>query len=476
MNYRLTARILSYALLTEAALLLLPLAVALYYGESPAPFLYTIAIVAVLGGLLRLPKLRSQEFYAREGFVSVALTWIALSAFGALPFVFSGDMPFYVDALFETISGFTTTGASILSDVESLPNGILFWRSFTHWIGGMGILVFILAVMPMVQDRSIHIMRAEVPGPQVSKLVPRTRNTAAILYKIYLVMTLVLIGLLLLGDMPLFDAALHAFGAAGTGGFGIKNTSVGYYNSAYIDVVLGIFMILFSMNFNLYFMLLLGQVKDFFKNEEWRWYMIIIAVTVILIAINIYPMYGSESLRYSFFQVSSIISTTGYATTDFSLWPQLSRCLLLFIMLIGGCAGGTGGGVKVGRCIILMKSAGVEVHKLLHPRSVRRVSLDGKPVQDSVVHSTLVFFALYIFIIVVSVLLVSLDNLDFSSTFSAVMACISNIGPGLDVVGPMGNYGSLSAFSKVVLSLDMLLGRLEIFPMLALFSVFTKKK
>ena len=476
MNYRLVARVLSMSLLTEAALLLLPLGIAIYYGESPAPFLLTILALVVTAGPLRLCKVRSRDFYAREGFASVSLSWIALSAYGALPFIFSGEIPSFVDALFETVSGFTTTGASILSQVEGMPMGILFWRSFTHWIGGMGILVFVLAVLPAVEERSIHIMRAEVPGPQVSKLVPRTRNTAAILYCIYLAMTVLLILLLVLGDMPLFDAAVHAFGAAGTGGFGIKNTSIGWYDSAYVDVVIGIFMILFSMNFNLYFFLLLGQVKDFFKNEELRWYLCIIAAAVLLIAWNISSVYGSKSLLYSFFQVSSIISTTGYATTDFSLWPEFSRCMLLFVMFIGGCAGGTGGGIKVSRAIILAKSAGKEIHRLLHPRSIRRVTMDQKPVSDSVVHGTMVFFSLYVGIIMISVLLLALDNMDFASTFSSVLACISNIGPGLNVVGPMGNYGSFSVLSKLVLTLDMLLGRLEIFPLLTLFTLLPKKK
>ena len=476
MNYRLVARVLSMSLLTEAALLLLPLGIAIYYGESPAPFLLTILALVVTAGPLRLCKVRSRDFYAREGFASVSLYWIALSAYGALPFIFAGVIPSFVDALFETVSGFTTTGASILSQVEGMPMGILFWRSFTHWIGGMGILVFVLAVLPAVEERSIHIMRAEVPGPQVSKLVPRTRNTAAILYCIYLAMTVLLILLLVLGDMPLFDAAVHAFGAAGTGGFSIKNTSIGWYNSAYVDVVIGIFMILFSMNFNLYFFLLLGQVRDFFKNEELRWYLCIIAAAVLLIAWNISSVYGSKSLLYSFFQVSSIISTTGYATTDFSLWPEFSRCMLLFVMFIGGCAGGTGGGIKVSRAIILAKSAGKEIHRLLHPRSIRRVTMDQKPVSDSVVHGTMVFFSLYVGIIMISVLLLALDNMDFASTFSSVLACISNIGPGLNEVGPMGNYGSFSVLSKLVLTLDMLLGRLEIFPLLTLFTLLPKKK
>ena len=475
MNYRLTAKILGYALLTEAALLALPMAVALYYRESPVPFLLTMGLLALLGGALRFIKVTSHGFYAREGFVAVALSWITLSAFGALPFVFSGAIPHYVDALFETISGFTTTGASILPQVEGFGRGILFWRSFTHWVGGMGVLVFVLAVLPTVEDRSIHIMRAEVPGPQVSKLVPRTKNTAAILYRIYIVMTLLQIGLLMLGGMPAYDAIVHAFGTAGTGGFSIKNISIAYYDSAYIDVVTGVFMILFSMNFNLYFLLLLRQFKPILKNEELRWYLCIIAAVTLIIAADIYSQYGAQSLRYSFFQVASIISTTGFSTADFSLWPQLSRNLLLFIMLVGGCAGGTGGGIKVSRCIILVKSGLAEIRRLLHPRSIRKITLDSKTVPDEVVHGTLVFFSLYIAIIVASVLLVSLDNLDFASTFSGVLACISNIGPGLDIVGAVGNYSTLSYFSKLVLSFDMLLGRLEIFPMIVMFSALRKR-
>ncbi|NCB30000.1 MAG: TrkH family potassium uptake protein [Clostridia bacterium] len=475
MNYRLTIRILSYALLTEAALLLLPLSVAFYYHENPLPFMQTLGLLVICGGALRLFPVRSNGFYAREGFVAVALTWIAMSAFGALPFVLSGEIPHYVDALFETVSGFTTTGASILSNVEAMSKGLLFWRSFTHWIGGMGVLVFILAVLPTVEDRSIHIMRAEVPGPLVSKLVPRTRNTAAILYRIYIVMTLLQMGLLMAGGMPAFDAAVHTFGTAGTGGFGSKNNSIAYYNSAYIDIVIGVFMVLFSINFNLYFLLLLRQFKSVFKNEELRYYLCIIAAVTLVIAVDIYHAYGGQSLRYAFFQVSSIISTTGFSTANFSAWPQLSRNLLLGVMFIGGCAGGTGGGLKVSRCIILAKSSLAEIHHMLHPRSIRRITLDEKPVANQTIHGTLVFFALYMAIIMVSLLLVSLDNFDFTSTFSGVLACISNIGPGLDAVGPAGNYGALSYFSKCVLSMDMLLGRLEIFPVIVLFSALRRR-
>lgn len=476
MNYRLTAKILGYVLLTEAALLLLPLSAALYYHESPLPFLQTMGLLLLFGGALFFIKPRSRDFYAREGFVSVALSWTLFSAFGALPFVFSGEIPHYVDALFEAISGFTTTGASILPQVEGLSQGILFWRSFTHWIGGMGMLVFILAVLPTLGERTIHIMRAEVPGPQVSKLVPKARNTAAILYRIYIVMTLLQIALLMLGGMPIFDSMLHAFGTAGTGGFGIKNTSVAYYNSAYIDIVIGVFMVLFSVNFNLYFFLLLRQFRPVFKNEELRWYLCIIACATLLIAWNTAHIYGGfEALRYAFFQVSSIISTTGYSTADFSLWPELSRSLLILLMFIGGCAGGTGGGLKVSRVVILFKSALTEVHHMLHPRSIRRITLEEKPLPDPVVHGTLVFFALYMVIIMVSVLLVSLDNFDLTSTFTGVLACMSNIGPGLDVVGPAGNFSAFSYFSKLVLSLDMLLGRLEIFPMIILFSALRRR-
>ncbi|MDR0839918.1 MAG: TrkH family potassium uptake protein [Christensenellaceae bacterium] len=477
MNYRLTAKVVGISLLTEAGLLLIPLLVAFLYHESVVGFAITIALLLLCGGILVRLKIHSREIYAREGFAAVALTWVLLSAFGALPFVLEGAIPNYFDAFFETVSGFTTTGASILTDVEAVPRGLIFWRSFTHWIGGMGVLVFIMAILPLSEQQSMHIMRAEVPGPQVSKLVPKLRSTAAILYRIYIFLTLIETGLLLLGGMSLFDALVHAFGTAGTGGFGIWNTSVGYYNSAYIDVVIGVFMVLFAMNFNLYFFLLLRQWRSFFKNEELHWFLGIVTASTLLIAANIHALFPNflQSLRYAFFQVSSIISTTGYATTDFSLWPQFSRCILILLMFIGGCAGSTGGGIKVSRCILLVKSVAREMHQLLHPRSMRKLTLEGKPVPDATIHSTLVFFAAYMVVLIASVLLVSLDGVDFTSTFTAVLSCLSNIGPGLDAVGPAGNFSIFSNANTLLLSLDMLLGRLEIFPMLLLFTAFKKR-
>ncbi len=391
---------------------------------------------------------------------------------GALPFVFAGAIPSYIDAVFETVSGFTTTGASILTDVEGMSRGLLFWRSFTHWVGGMGVLVFLLAIVPLAGGRSVHIMRAESPGPVVGKLVPKVRDTAMILYGIYITMTVVLIALLLLGGMPLYDSAVHAFGTAGTGGFGIWGDSIAHYDSAYIDVVLSIGMVLFGVNFNIYYLLLMGKVKSILRSEELRWYLGIIAGATLLIAWNTLSRWGGilQSLRYAFFQVASVITTTGFATADFNLWPELSRMLLLVLMLVGACAGSTGGGMKVSRLIIMLKSAKREISRMLHPRSVYTLQFEGKPLEDQTIHNVFTYFFILVFLVIASVLLVSLDNMDFDSTFSAVLACINNIGPGLGIVGPMGSYAALSPLSKLVLILDMLLGRLEIFPMLMLFA------
>lgn len=472
MNYRMVWRILGRCLMIEALLMLLPLAVALLYGEAWQGFVYTIALLGLCSALLQLPKAQSETIYAKEGFLIVALSWILLSAFGALPFVIDGAIPFYIDAFFETVSGFTTTGASILADVEAMGKGLLFWRSFTHWIGGMGVLVFLLAVLPLAENRSMHIMRAEVPGPTVGKLVPRARNSAKILYVIYFVMTLVQVLLLLLGGMPLFDSLIHAFGTAGTGGFSSKALSVGYYDSAYIDVVIGTFMILFGVNFNLYYYLLLKRFRDVRKNEELRWYLGIIAFAVVTIALCILPLYGNSfmtALRYSYFQVATIITTTGYATANFDLWPQYARCMLVLLMLIGASAGSTGGGLKVSRLVILFKASLAEIRHMLSPRSVNPVKMDGAVVDKQVVYGALVFFALYLFTAFAAMLAVSLDGQDFTTTVTGVIACISNIGPGLGAVGPMGSFAMFSPVSKIILSFAMLLGRLEIFPILLLF-------
>ena len=473
MNYGMIVYILGTILKAEAILMSLPALVAFLCGEGDLmPLLAAILIASGAGLLFTLKKPKNTVIYAREGFVVTALSWVVMSLVGALPFVFAGAIPSYIDAVFETVSGFTTTGASILTDVEGMSRGLLFWRSFTHWVGGMGVLVFLLAIVPLSGGRSVHIMRAESPGPVVGKLVPKVRDTAMILYGIYITMTVVLIGLLLLGGMPLYDSAVHAFGTAGTGGFGIWGDSIAHYDSAYIDVVLSVGMVLFGVNFNIYYLLLMGKLKSILRSEELRWYLGIIAGATLLIAWNTLPLWGGmlRSLRYAFFQVSSIITTTGFATADFNLWPELSRSLLLVLMLVGACAGSTGGGMKVSRLIIMLKSAKREISRMLHPRSVYTLQFEGKPLEDQTIHNVFTYFFILVFLIIASVLLVSLDNMDFDSTFSAVMACINNIGPGLGVVGPMGGYATLSPLSKLVLILDMLLGRLEIFPMLMLFA------
>ena len=473
MNYSMILYILGAILKVEALLMCLPAFVAFLYGEGDLQaFLITIALAGAAGVLITLRKPKNTVIYAREGFVVTALSWILMSMVGALPFVISGQIPNYIDAVFETVSGFTTTGSSILTDVEAMTHGLLFWRSFTHWVGGMGVLVFVMAVLPLSGARNLHIMRAESPGPVVGKLVPRIRDTAMILYGIYTAMTIVLILLLLMGGMPLFDSAVHAFGTAGTGGFGIWADSIAHYDSAYIDLVLSVGMILFGVNFNLYYLVLQGRVKSALKSDELRWYLDILAAATLLIAWNILPQMGNiwQSLRYSFFQVSSIITTTGFATTDFNLWPELSRCILLVLMLLGACAGSTGGGIKTSRLVIMLRSARKEIGRLLHPRSVRSLKFEGKVLEDDTVRNVFIYFFIMIVLIGISVLLVSLDNFDLDTTFSAVMTCINNVGPGLGVVGPMGSFAPLSYLSKVVLILDMLLGRLEIFPILMLFA------
>ena len=461
-------------LLTEAALLMLPMAVALVYGEAAIPFLIPALLTALIGLVLGLRAPKRSNLYARDGFAVVALAWVLMSVFGALPFVISGDIPNFVDAFFETVSGFTTTGASILTEIEPLGRGVLFWRSFTHWVGGMGVLVFVMAILPMSagDGHGMHLMRAEVPGPSVGKLVSRMGDTAKILYGIYLAMTVIEIVLLLLGGMSLFDACIHAFGTAGTGGFSSRNLSVGAYDSAYFDVVIGVFMLLFGVNFNLYYFLLIKRFRDVFRSEELRAYLLIVGVAVAAIAADIVHIYGTvgRSLRYAFFQVASIITTTGFATADFNAWPEFSRAILVILMFVGACAGSTGGGVKVARVVILCKTSLGDMRKMLHPNAVTTVRFEGKPLTDRTIRSVHLFLTVYILIFTVSVLLLSLDRFDLTTTFTAVAACINNIGPGLEVVGPMGNYAQFSPAAKLLLSFDMLVGRLEIFPMLLLFA------
>ncbi len=469
MNHRMVFSTVGKMVWAEAILLLLPYIVSLIYREACASsFLITIGVAAVVGTLLMLIfKKKDDVIYSKEGFLTVSLSWIILSLIGALPFTLSGEIPHYIDAVFETVSGFTTTGASILTDVEAMSKGLLFWRSFTHWIGGMGVLVFIMAIIPNVSKRSIHIMRAEVPGPVKGKLVPKLRDTAKILYAIYIVLTIVEILLLRLGNMPWFDSIVHSFGTAGTGGFGIKADSIASYNP-YLQWVITVFMILFGVNFNVYFLILIGRFKAILKSTELWAYFAVIATSVMLISFNIYPMYNdvSDAVREASFQVGSIITTTGYATDDFNLWPSFSKAILFALMLIGACAGSTGGGFKVSRVIILFKKIGSEIKRLLHPRSVKTITFEGKRLEEQTITGVAVYLAIYIVCFVLLFLAVSLDKFDFETNFSAVSACFNNIGPGFGAVGPAGNFAGYSVFSKIVLTFAMLLGRLEIFPLI----------
>ena len=479
MNYRIVSNILGKVLLAEAALMALPLLTALICGEAAFPFLITIAALSLCGGLLTAIRPRSSDIFAREGFVCVGLSWLLISAFGALPFVLSGEIPNYIDALFETVSGFTTTGASILDNPERLSRGCTFWRLFTHWIGGMGVLVFIAAILPVAGDHYIHIMRAEVPGPTVSKLVPRVRKTARSLYQIYMGLTLMECVLLLLGGMNFYEALLHAFATAGTGGFSTRMASIGAYGSPYLEMVIAVFMLLFGCNFNLFYLLLLRQGRAVIRSEELRAYLGIILAAVVMITINIAKLCGGvlPGLRYAFFQVMTVISTTGFSTCDFDTWPVFSRGILVLLMFIGGCAGSTGGGIKVSRLIILLKSYMVELKRMIHPTQVKRIWFEDRTVSNQTVESVHVFFFVYLIIVGIGALIISLDGRDFTTNLTASIACISNIGPGLSAVGPTGNYAFFSAASKIVLCFEMLLGRLEIFPILFLVmpSVWRKR-
>lgn len=477
MNRSIILHILGWIMCFEAAFMVLPIIVALIYGENSGfAFLITIGICLLFGLPLALSKPKSRIFYAKEGFVSVALGWIILSLMGAIPFFISGQITNFIDAMFEIISGFTTTGSSILSDIEALDYCMLFWRSFTHWIGGMGVLVFILAILPLARGESMHIMRAESPGPSVEKLVPRMRTSAALLYSIYIGMTILQILLLLAGRMPLFDSLTLTFGSAGTGGFTIKNTNIMSY-SPYLQSVITVFMFLFGVNFNFYYLILLRKAKDAFKMEEVRWYFIIVAAAIILISFNTGGLKGFfGAIHDSAFQVSSIITTTGYATLDFNNWPSFSKAILVLLMFIGACAGSTGGGIKVSRIIVLFKTIGKELSYLVHRRSVKVIKLNGKKLDSDNIRSINVFFVTYMVIFAVSFLILSLDNYSVTTNFTATVATLSNIGPGLELVGPMGNYGAFSDMSKIAMMLNMLLGRLEIFPILLLFSPSTWKR
>ena len=479
MNYLIIINILGWVLSLQGIFMLPPCLVGIIYKEYHDALIYiTFSILCtIVGFVFRRFKAKNSTFYAREGFVAVALSWIVLSVTGALPFIFNGDIPSFTDALFEIISGYTTTGSSILTNVEALSHANLFFRSFSHWIGGMGVLVFILAILPMTGGSTINLLKAESPGPSVGKLVPRMQQTAFILYAIYLVMTIIEIFLLLLGGMPIFDSLCHAFGTAGTGGFGIKNDSIAGY-SPYLQTVITVFMFLFGVNFSFYYYILIRRVKDAFKMEEVRWYVGIYIGAVILLMINlIYNGYGVlDSLLHVTFQVSSIMTTTGYATTDFNLWPEFSRGIMVCLMFIGACAGSTGGGIKISRIMIYLKQVTKELMQQIHPRRVHIIKMEGKELPHSTAHSCNVLLMTYIIVLFVSFLLISFDGFDTTTNFTAVVATLNNIGPGLNMVGATGNFSEFSDFSKYVLMFDMLAGRLEIFPMILLFHPATWKK
>ncbi|MBE5868866.1 MAG: TrkH family potassium uptake protein [Lachnospiraceae bacterium] len=478
MNYSIVRYIIGWVLKFEAAFLCLPALVGILYHEKDCITYFCVAVACLLVGLLlscRKPSNRS--LYTKEGFLIVALSWIIMSLFGALPFVLTGDIPSYVDAFFETVSGFTTTGASILSNVEALSRTNLFWRSFTHWIGGMGVFVFIMAITPLLGGSTMTLMKAESPGPSVDKLVPRLRDTSTILYGIYIVLTLVEVLLLVLFDMPVFEAFCTSFGTTGTGGFGVKNDSIAGYSPA-IQNIVTIFMILSGINYGMYFLLLRRKWKQAFTFEEVRWYLGIIAAAGCIIFFNIRHLFptAGEGLRHTFFQIGSIITTTGFASTDFNLWPQLSKTCLVLLMFIGACAGSTGGGIKVSRIMILVRTIRKELASIAHPQQVSKVRMDGHAVGHETIRSTNVFMVVYLILMLLSVLLISIDGYDFTTNFTAVAATINNIGPGLELVGPTGNYAFFSEFSKIILSFNMLAGRLELFPLLVLLSPACWKK
>lgn len=481
MNYGIVSWAIGRVLWVEASLMIFPVAVALIYREAPInawSFLITMVLLFLCGALLGRKKPVIDKLYTKEGLVITGLSWVVLSFFGALPFFISGQIPSLVNALFETASGFTTTGASILTDVEALTHSMLFWRSFTHLIGGMGILVFTMAILPRMGDDTVHIMKAEVPGPVFGKIVSKTGSTARILYIVYLGMWALTVLFLMLGGMPLFDSMLHGFGAAGTGGFGIRNGSIFPYNSAYIEMVLSIAMILFGVNFNLYFFLLAGNWKAVFKNEELRWYLAIIAGAIVFISYSLKDLYGplTERLRHVFFTVSSIITTTGFTTVDYATWPMQTHIILLLLMFVGAMAGSTAGGLKVSRIGILAKNALSELRRVREPKRTLVVRYENRAVMKSVTDSVLKYLVIYCIVFWGLVLLVSPDVPNFVSSFSAVAATFNNIGPGLGMVGPIYSYNDFSDFSKVVLTIGMIAGRLEIYPILLLFMKHTWKR
>lgn len=472
MNYKVILHTLGWVLNIEGIAMLLPLICSLCYSEwnMAKIFLICIAICLAVGVALTIKPLNKKTMYAKEGFICVGLSWIILSIFGSLPFIFSGTAS-VVDSLFETASGFTTTGASILADVEALPKGLIFWRSFTHWLGGMGVLVFLVALLPLAGGNNMQLIKAESPGPSVSKLVPKVRSTAKILYLMYIALTGLQLIFMLCGGLNLFESLTLTFGTAGTGGFGILNSGCATY-SPYIQWVITVFMILFGINFSLYYLILLGKIKDVLKSEELRVYLGIILVSIVVIVLNCGHMYQniSDAIRHTAFQVGSVITTTGYSTVDFDTWPTLSRTIMVLLMFCGAMAGSTGGGIKMSRIMILFKSVKKEIFSSIHPNATKKITIDGRPVEHQVVRGVNNYMAAYVIIFAISVLLISIDNFSPATSFTAVLAAINNIGPGLEAVGPTQNFSIFSDFSTFVLTANMLIGRLEIFPFLVLFA------
>ena len=478
MNYRMIGYLLGVILTIEAILMSFPLIICGIYNESSFPFLITIALILLASAPAILQKPKNTQIYAKEGYITVAAGWIVLSLFGALPFVFSGAIPNYVNALFETISGFTTTGASILSEIESLPRGILFWRSFTHWIGGMGVLVFVLAILPSGTGQTMYLMRAEVPGPTKSKLVPKMRQTSLILYGIYFALTLLMTVALLFCKMPLFDAIVNSLATAGTGGFSILNNSIAGYNNAAAEWVIAVFMLLFGINFNVYFCIILGRIRDAFKSEELRMYLLICTASTVAIAVNIFNTFDniSDCIRTSFFTVTTIISTTGFGTADFDLWPSFSKAIIIVLMITGGCAGSTAGGMKLSRILILLKSIFRELRHMLRPRSVNVIKIDGEAIPDETLRSALGYLSIYFTVFISTFVLLSTNGFSFATNITATLTTLNNVGPGFELISPSGNFATFPYFSKIILCFSMLIGRLEIIPMFILFSPLAWKK
>ena len=481
MNYRKVFNDLGKILFIEAALLVIPAGISLYCKDKAfIAFVLTVAAVSLTAFICISIKPKKSSIYAKEGYLIVSLAWLLMSAFGAMPFVISGYIPNFIDAFFETVSGFTTTGSTILKDIEALPKSLLFWRSFTHFIGGMGILVFVIAILPKAEGSDMHIMRAEVPGPTVGKLVSKIRASARILYGIYIGLTVFMAILLFAGGMPAFDSICNSLATAGTGGFSILNDGIAGYNSPYAEWVIAVFMMLFGINFNLYYLLGKLQFKRVIKDEELRWFIGIISAATFIITLDLtftkHPF--SDSIRHAFFQVTSIISTTGFSSTDFDLWPLITKAILLLLMFVGGCVGSTGGGLKVSRIAILFKNSFRSIKKAINPRSVETVKMDGRTVSDDIVNGITGYFSAFMIVLAVSFFIVSIDghNHDMISSLTGVITCITNVGPGFGEVGPTGNFSEFSNLSKIVLSFDMLAGRLELVPMLMLFtkSAYTK--